>query len=440
MPLEAEQMKIVHILPGSGGTFYCDNCMRDVSLAMELRKLGNEVIIVPMYLPLFTDMPGFSCDMPVFYGAVNVYLKQKIPLFRRSIPWMETLLNSSVLMKFAAGRAGSTRASGLGGITLSMLRGEAGYQASELEKLVIMLGDKIKPDVVHLSNALLLGLVRRIKSELRVPVICSLQDEDTWINAMDEEHSSSAWELLREKAKDVDAFIPVSNYYADFMLKRLQIPYELFHVVNIGIDLKGYEAAPITFNPPVIGYISRMSESSGLGLLVDAFLILKEDSRLNKLKLHAAGGYTGDDRRFIEGLRKKLTARGLNDDVEFFQDFDRKSRLKFLHSLSILSVPVLQGEAYGTYMIEALASGVPVVQPKLGAFPELIKATGGGIFYEPNDAVSLAGALLKLLLNSGKARELGRQGRKSVERHFSSEGMAVKTMNVYKQCTGMNYR
>ena len=251
-------MKIVHILPGSGGTFYCDNCMRDVSLAMELRKLGNEVIIVPMYLPLFSDMPGLSCEMPVFYGAVNVYLKQKIPLFRRSMPWMETLLNSSVLMKFAARKAGSTRASGLGGITLSMLRGEAGYQASELEKLVIMLGDKIKPDVVHLSNALLLGLVRRIKSELRVPVICSLQDEDTWINAMDEEHSSSAWELLREKAKDVDAFIPVSNYYAEFMLKRLQIPYELFHVVNIGLDLNGYEAAPLTFNPPVIGYISRM--------------------------------------------------------------------------------------------------------------------------------------------------------------------------------------
>ncbi|MCK5569259.1 MAG: glycosyl transferase, partial [Spirochaetes bacterium] len=99
-------MKIVHILPGSGGTFYCDNCMRDISLAMELRKLGNEVIIVPMYLPLFADMPGLLCEMPVFYGAVNVYLKQKIPLFRRSMPWMETLLNSSVLMKFAARKAG----------------------------------------------------------------------------------------------------------------------------------------------------------------------------------------------------------------------------------------------------------------------------------------------------------------------------------------------
>ena len=426
-------MKIVHLIPGSGGTFYCQNCMRDNELIKALRQLENDVLMVPLYLPLSVEASGVLGDTPVFYGAINIYLKEKIPFYRYAPMWIEKLLDSEPMLKMAARKSGSTRASGLEEMTLSMLDGEKGRQATELDHLIKFFKEELKPDVVHLSNALLLGLARRLKNDLNIPVICSLQDENEWIDPMREKYRNQVWAKMAERAKDVDAFIAASQYYSKKSQQTMDIPADKIHVVYGGIDLSIYEQAPLTFDPPVIGYLCRMSEYFGLGIIVDAFIKLKKEAKYADLKLSLIGGYTGDDKLFVKKMVKKFTAEGIIDDVKIYENFDIKYRLQFLKSLSLLSVPVLGGEAFGAYQVEALASGVPIVQPNLGGYPEFIEATGGGILYEPNDPEHLAKALSSMLDDQERIRAMGKKGRKSVMEQYSMENMANRILDVYKK-------
>lgn len=424
-------MKIVYIIPGSGGTFYCQNCMRDVELIYALRELGHDVVVAPMYLPLNVYSKQEMGDTPVFYGAINIYLKQLFPAFRKAPLWLERLLNSKPLLNLAAHFSGSTNAKGLEDMTVSMLQGEDGKQASELDQLLHWLKHVEKPDIVHLSNALLLGLAHRIKLELNVRLYCSLQDEHQWIDPMHADHREHIWQLMAEKAKDVDGFITVSRYYSEFMQKNMQLAKERITIVPVGINLQGYEPAPINTQPPVIGYLNRMSEMFGLEILLDAYILLKK--KFVDLELHITGGSTTDDKPFIKRLYRKMNKAGVRNAVKIFPEFDRPKRMQFLRSLTVLSVPVPYGEAFGVYLIEALASGVPVVQPRVAAFPEFIKATQSGLLCEPNDAHSLADKINELLAKPDYARQLGCQGRKIVLTEYSIQTMAAGIIRAYEQ-------
>jgi glycosyltransferase involved in cell wall biosynthesis len=426
-------MKIIHLIPGSGGTFYCQNCMRDNELITTLKKMGNEVLMVPLYLPLSAEDHMLMGDTPVFYGAINIYLKEIFPLYRHAPMWLEKLFDSPFLLKLAAKKSGSTRASGLEELTLSMLDGENGRQASELEHLIHYLKHDVKPDIVHLSNALLLGLARRLKNDLGIPVVCSLQDENEWIDPMREKYKKKVWDKMAERAAAVDGFIAASRYYADRSSAQMMIPAEKIHVVYGGIDLSLYQQAPHTFDPPVVGYLCRLSEYFGLGILVEAFLSLKKLAKYKNLKLYLMGGYTGDDKPYINKILKKISRQGILADVVIFDSFEIKERLAFLNKLSLLSVPVPGGEAFGAYQVESLASGVPIVQPRVGGYPEFIEATGGGILYEPNDPLQLAQALSSLLDDPERLREMGRTGRAAVMQNYSMKNMADQIMNVYRQ-------
>jgi glycosyltransferase involved in cell wall biosynthesis len=429
-------MRITHIVPGSGGTFYCENCLRDTPVVGALGERGNDVVMVPMYLPLFTDEGRDADEVPIFFGGVNAYLQQKWGLFRQTPRWVDKWFDSRWVLKQAAKRAGSTRASGLGAMTLSMLRGEEGNQAKELEHLATWLDQEAKPDVVHLSNALLLGLARRVKEATGAAIVCSLQDEAPWIDGMDDPYDRLCWDAIRERGAEVDAFVSVSHFYAELMTRKLGVGSERIRVVHIGVDVDGYPQAPLAFDPPTIGYLARMSESSGLGALVEAFARLKGDPRHADLKLCITGGKTADDDGFLQSIRQRLAAGNLAADVEFVPDFDRTRRVEFLSSLSVLSVPETEQTAFGLYVLEALASGVPVVQPRLGAFPELVEATGGGVLYAPGDETGLAEALESLLVDPERARELGRRGRAAVTENFSLERMAEGLSGVYRSVVG----
>ena len=425
-------MKIVHIVPGSGGTFYCQNCMRDIELIESLKALGHEIYIVPIYLPISVDDHEKVDDIPVFYGAINIYLKEKLPFYRYAPMWLEKLFDSQLLLRFAAKKSGSTRPSGMEDMTISMLMGEEGRQASELDHLIKFLKRKIKPDIVHLSNALLLGLARRLKNDLSTKVICFLQDENEWIDPMSEEYQKKVWDLIAERAVDVDMFVAASNYYSEKSKALLKIPAEKINVVYDGINLDGYEISSLPFDPPVIGYLCRMSEYFGLEIIVDAFIRLKQDVRIKDLKLYLTGGYTGDDKIFVNEMLKKISKFGFEKDVKIFEEFNKGNRIQFLRSLTLLSVPVPTGEAFGAYQLEALAAGVPIVQPNIGGYPEFIEATGGGIIYEPNDSENLAKAVASLLTKPDQVRKFGAQGRKAVLEKYSMSDMAKKIIKVYE--------
>jgi glycosyltransferase involved in cell wall biosynthesis len=425
-------MKIAQIIPGSGGSFYCGNCMRDSKYLKAFKDLGHQVIKVPLYLPIFEDAHDLE-EVPVFYGAVNLYLKQQFPLFRHLPSFVEHALDSKSVLNMAARKAGSTRAKGLEEMTISMLLGEDGGQKEELDKLIHWLANDARPDVVHLSNALLLGLARQIKQRLNIPVICSLQDEDVWVDAMSDQYRQKVWDLMSERGKDVDKFIAVSDFFAGEIHQRMAVPQSKMQTVHLGVDTSDYSPKNITEKEPVIGYLSRMCEENGLAVLVDAFILLKKDPTYSSVKLKITGGKTGDDLQFIKEQKKKITQANLTNEVNWVEEFEGVERQKFFDSVRVVSVPVLHGEAFGLYQLEAMASGIPMVQPALGAFPEVMQISGGGMIYSPNKPEELAKALASLILNDEKLQQLSTAAIQGVNQHFDIHAQARKMMEVYER-------
>jgi glycosyltransferase involved in cell wall biosynthesis len=425
-------MKIANIVPGFGGSFYCGNCLRDNVYIQSLQQLGHESTILPVYLPM--SMEGFSGkeEIPVFYSAVSIYLKQQVPFLRKMPAWLERYLNSAPIMKLAANKSGSTRARGLEKLTLSMLLGQEGRQKEELKQLVEFLKNHEKPDVVHLSNALMTGMARQIRDEVKVPVVVTTQDEDVWIDALKEPYREKIWQLLSEKIRDVDAVIAVSEYYAGFMKDKLKIPDEKIHVVHIGVQPELYTWTKPSVYPRAIGFLSRMNHENGLDILVDAFIRMKRDPRFIDLRLKLSGGMTNDDRPFFKKQMRKLKRKKLDERVDFFDDFSVNGLKEFFESLTLLSVPVLKGEAFGIYQIEALASGVPLIQPEIGAFPEIIKATGGGLLYSPNTSEALAERISGIISDKFELNAMSTAGQKAVAEKFDCRKQAAKLVAIYE--------
>jgi len=396
--------------------------------------------MVPLYLPLTLDEPDQSAGTPIFFGGINVYLEQKSAFFRHSPKWLHQFFDSRSLLKWAAGRAAKTRAEDVGDLTLSMFRGEAGNQARELDELIAWLKTQPAPEIICLSNALLIGLVRRLREELRVPVVCMLQGEDSFLDSLPAGQRNAAWQLLAERAAEVDLFIAPSRYFGDLMARRLHLPSARVKVVFNGIHLDGYATVPGSEfrvpSSPTLGYFARMCREKGLDTLVESFVLLKQRDRVKNLRLRVGGGCGPSDEPFVEQLKQRLAAAGVLSDVEFHPNLTRSAKQDFLRSLSVFSVPARYSEAFGLYVIEALASGVPVVQPRASAFPELVGATAGGMLCEPDNPASLADALESLLLNPEQARAQGEAGRQAVRRDFNVERMAHNIVNVFQELCG----
>jgi glycosyltransferase involved in cell wall biosynthesis len=424
-------MRIVQVVPGSGDNFYCENCVRDNATVRALARAGQDVIAVPMYLPPLVDRVEAIAAAPVFYGGINSYLQQHSAFFRKTPRWFDRIFDSRLLLRMAARRAGSVRASGLGELTLSVMKGAEGKQVKELDRLMRWLGGQPRPDVAHLSTSLLLGIGVEIKKRLGVPLVCTLQDEDVWLDAMEEPSRTQCWDTMAELGRHVDAFIAVSRSFGEVMRDRMRIPAGRLHVVPVGVD-PGDPPRGAPPDPPAIGFLGRQARSLGLGLLVEAFLALKKQDRFRSLRLHLSGGKTADDGPFLEELARTFAAEGIAGDVQTFDDFDPKARRAFMDTLTVMSVPVPNGVAFGSFIVESLAAGVPVVQPRLGSFAELIEATGGGTLYDPREPGGLARALGELLGDPARRAELGRRGRESVERSYTLDTMARQMMQVYE--------
>jgi len=418
-------MKVILLTPGTG-SYHCGVCMRDNALAKELIRQGHDAMMLPMYLPLALDESAASPETPIFYGGINVYLQQKFAFFRHTPRWLDKLLNHPALLRFAGQQSGMTSGRDLGELTLSMMRGEEGQQAKELDELVTWLKQHGHPDAVWLSTALLAGLARKIKAELGIPVLGSLQGEDVFLDSLPEPWRAQSWRTLAERARDVDAWVAPSRFYAELMGGRMQLQTDKLRVIPNGTSLEGFEPATAPPATPVIGYLARFIEDKGLALVIDAFIELKARGRFPQAVLRCIGAMTEADERYIAKLIIKLAAAMPAQAFEFHPNVSREEKIRHLQSFTLLSVPTLYPEAFGLFVIEAMAAGVPVVQPRSAAFPEIIEATGGGILCEPRDPKALADAWESLLAEPEKARELGRRGREVVEREYSMPRMVER--------------
>jgi glycosyltransferase involved in cell wall biosynthesis len=426
-------MRIVHLTAGTGN-FHCGTCLRDHALVKALNQLGHDVSMCPLYLPFVLDAPDKHAEGTILLGGISVYLQQVSRFFRRRQPKVTRWLDSPGLLRFVARYAGMTRAVSLGRITYSLLQGESGRQAQECQRLVEHLQQGPRPDIICISNALLIGVAPQIRSALNVPVVCSLQGEDTFLDALPQPWRDKCWEELALRAADVDAFVAVSDYHRTLMQTRLKLPLCKSHFVHNGIDLTGFTPAEAPPQPPAVGYLARMCHAKGLHTLVDAFIILKQRGSIEGLKLRIAGAVTLIDKPYVRKLRARLQSHGLLDDVSIEPNIDLQRKQAFLRSLSVLSVPATYGESFGLYVLEALASGVPVVQPDHAVFGELLALTGGGILSRPDDAEHLAQTIEQLLSDEPRRYELAQRGRANVIEHFNMQRMARQVAAILEQC------
>lgn len=411
---------------------YCGNCFRDNALVAALRRLGHDVTMIPLYLPMTLDEEDESRGTPIFFNGINVYLEQKSAFFRNAPAWLHRMLASPILLKLAGRQAGKTRAEDVSDLTISMLKGEEGNQSRELDQLIAFLRDHPQqPDVISLSNAMLVGLARRLKSELGCRVVCQLQGEDAFLDSMREPDRTTVWRTMADRARDVDLFIAPSRYFGENMAARLSLPAEKIAVVSNGIQLDGYpdQPAPRPTEPPVLGYFARMCEEKGLHLLVETFINLKRRVGMEKLRLKIGGGCGPGDQAYVARLRRHLKREGMLADVEFHPNPDRDRKIDFLRSLTVFSVPALYGEAFGLYLVEAMAAGVPFVQPRHAAFPEIAADSGAGLIAEPN-AGALADAIEELLAKPERHEECRARGLAAVRDRYNVDAMAKEFLKT----------
>ena len=425
-------MKIVYLITGSGGSFYCGNCYRDMIYLRAIRKVpGISASAIPLYLPPDVTNTESGLDKNVFFGAISMYLREKVPFLRNMPVFLDKVFDSAPMLKMAARRAGTTHTAGLEDMTLNMIRGENAFPEKELQRLVDYLTKDGKPDIIHLSNALIIGLARRIKKKLDVKIVCSLLNEDDWIDEMVEPYQSKAWKLISREAANVDAFITPSNYYKELFISKTGISDKNFHVIPLAIDPGNVNIAERRNNYPALGFFCRISSQNGFDKLVDAFIELKSGDSLPGLTLHVSGGYTGDDKPFIAEQIKKIKAHGLKSFIRIYPEFQGDSKQEFFSNIDIMSVPVRKHDGYGLYILEANTAGIPVVQPATGAFPEIIEKTMGGITYSPDNVSELSANLLKLFKDNNLRAQLGVSGRENVLKELSLDKMAEGLSEVY---------
>ena len=425
-------MRIAYIAAGAAG-MYCGSCLHDNTLAAALLKRGEDVLLVPAYTPLRTDEPDVSLPR-VFFGGINVYLQQKLVLFRHTPWWLDRLFDRPWLLNLAMSGGPSVDPAKLGDLTVSMLRGEEGNQSKELDKLVKWLIDDVKPDVVHLSNSMFVGLARRIAERCGPPVVCSLSGEDLFLEQLKPPHYQAARTLLRERAQQVDAFVALNNYYADFMADYLAVPRVRVHVVPHGLDLSSYdEATPRENDGRVrIGYLARICHAKGLHLLVEACEHLVASGKFD-IELHAAGYLGATDRQYFDDLNRRAERGELAGRFRYVGELDRPGKIAFLKSLNVFSTPTVYRESKGLPALEAMACGVPVVLPAHGSFPEMVADTGGGVLFEPHNATDLAAQVTALLDNPELAARLGRAGKQAVFDRYHADKMAERTLELYRR-------
>jgi glycosyltransferase involved in cell wall biosynthesis len=425
-------MKIVYLITGSGGSFYCGNCYRDMIYLRAIRKVpGIKASAIPLYLPPDNTNNESGLDKNVFFGAISMYLREKVPGFRNMPVFLDKLFDSAPMLRMASKRAGTTRTEGLEDMTLNMIKGENAFRENELKRLVDYLNRDGKPDIIHLSNALIIGLARQLKKKMDVKIVCSLLNEDDWIDEMAEPYQSNAWKLISKEAVNVDVFLTPSLYYKELFLSKTGISCDNFKVIPLGLDPGPLAKSERKSNWPSVGYFCRINSQNGFDKLVDAFIDLKSSDRLPGLTLHVSGGFTGDDKPFIADQIKKIKIAGLKSFVKIYPEFHGNSKQEFFSNIDVMSVPVRKHDGYGLYILEANAAEIPVIQPATGAFPEIIERTGGGLTYSPDDVNTLSENLVNLLNDKELLSRLGAVGKEKVLKDLSLEKMSQGLADVY---------
>src|SRR6185436_12786186 len=396
-------VRVLSVTAGAAG-MYCGSCSRDNALAVELIARGHDVTLLPLYTPTNPDEPNVSRDR-VLFGGISIYLQQYVPLFRKLPRVFDRLWDSPRVINAFASRSLSTDPRLLGDMTVSMLEGDRGVLRKEFDKLLEWTAGEPAPDVINLSNSLLISLARPLREAFDRPVCCTLQGEDLFLEELIEPYRTKAIELIRRQAAEVEAFIAVSEYYVPVMARLLGVSESRIAVVPLGINMKGYVQRPPRAQSTDafrVGYFARIAPEKGLHFLAQAYELFRrkvpqsDSDTARPIRLDVAGYLGRAHAPYLEGVKRQLAKAGLLDEFTYHGAVDRDGKLAFLQTLDLLSVPATYDEPKGVFLLEAMASGVPVVQPRRGTFTEMVENSGGGLLVPPNDPAALAEGLFEL--------------------------------------------
>jgi glycosyltransferase involved in cell wall biosynthesis len=431
-PTADAPLKIAYLTAGAAGMI-CGSCLHDNTLARALIDLGHDVQLIPLYTPIRTDEPDVS-QSRIFYGGINMFLQQKASLFRWLPKWLDRWLDQAWLINWAAGKSVKIDPQQVADLTLSILRGSEGFQKKEVERLADWLTGDFRPDAIVFSNILTAGCVPEVKRRMNVPVVVTLQGDDIFLRGLPEPHQSQALAEIRLLAHSIDGFIANSHFYADAMSQYLGLDRHRISIVPLGIDTNDYKSlSPFaSARPPTVGYLARLAPEKGLHLLAEAFIHLRTLPDMQNARLRVAGWLGEKHRPYVTEIFARLKQAGLENAFENLGEVDRRGKLDFLCSIDVLAVPTTYQEPKGLFVLEALAAGVPVVEPDHGAFPEVLAEAQGGLLHRPEDPKHLAERLHQILSDAPLRQRLATAGRHHVHTVRNSREMAVRVVEVLR--------
>jgi glycosyltransferase involved in cell wall biosynthesis len=424
-------VRIAYIAAGAG-SMYCGACHRDAALFAALAAAGHELLAVPLYTPLRTDVPLACSTSAIFMGGVSLYLSETLSLFNHLPAAVRRQFDRPALLRGVSRLAVQTAPAKLGRLTVSVLAGVDGPHAAEIERLTQFLRHEARPDIVNLSNSLLASLAGPIRQKVGVPIVSTLQGEESFIDALPEPHRTQAIALLRQHAASIDRFICCGRDQVPAMSAWLGVPADRLAAIPTGMDHRPFAPlaprVPRTTGPAVLGYLSSIRREKGLDLLIESLRQMVQ-THGRDVRLAIAGQIL--DRAYWRQVQRTIRTAGLQDRVTYHGVPDLPGKVAFLRECDIFVMPTRLPESRALAAMEALAAGVPVVASRLGVLPELLDQTGGGLTVTAEDSDALSRGIMSLADNAELARTYSQNGPPAIARHYSPQAMAQRTVAEY---------
>lgn len=410
-------MKIAIITAGGAGMF-CGSCMQDNTLARTLRNVGHDVTLIPTYTPITVDEENVSVDR-VFLGGVNVYLDSTVPGWSRLPRFLKGWLDRPKILRRLTRRSSATDASQLGELTIDILKGNLGPQRDEIQHLVTWLVDDLKPNLILFSNALLSGVVPTLRQRFGGKIVCLLQGDDVFLDALSPSWKTASIDLISENIQHFDRLLTHSRWYADHISQSMGLPRERVEQIPLSIDCEIPDFTPDDHcNSPskTIGYFARICPEKGIDNFLNAIDQLADTADALQFRI---AGFLPELHRdwFHKRLTEVQRTIGPNRLQWLSSPRTRTEKFQILKSFDVLCVPANYHEPKGLFMLEAALVGVPSLVPDHGAFPDRINDLAQGWTYPADSQDALCQAIRTA--STATTSRMSEQLQQSVRRKFS---------------------
>jgi glycosyltransferase involved in cell wall biosynthesis len=316
------------------------------------------------------------------------------------------------------------------GIRTVNLHADSRYNCSCLVRLVGLLKTE-QPDILHthLPRADCAGGIARL-----------LSPSVLWVSSVHNIHSKSwsgkwALPLCDVLWRRADAVIAISHAVKDWLVQERNISAAQVTVIHYGIEplrfTQPYAEQSHTAHPTgqaVIGSIGRLEPRKGHTCLIRAMpaILQQVPEAFLLIAGHDPWGYgqTLQDLIGALGLESHVRLAGFRSDIP-----------AFLHASNVFAF-ASRSEGFGQVIIEAMATGRPVVASRIPPLTEIIIDGKTGLLVDVDKPQAFAQAITWLLLHPDEARNMGRRGQERVYSHFSAERMSAETLSLYTELCG----